>query len=391
MTNSALMATYSPPEVIFEYGKGSYLYSKSGEKFLDFISGIAVTGFGHAHPHLVQTLQEQASKYWHSSNMFRVEAGEILAQRLVKHSFADQVFFGNSGAEAVEAGLKMMRRYHFDNGNPERYRIIGMNNSFHGRTLATIAAAGNPSHTKGFFKGDMGFDHVPFGDIEKLEAAITNETAGIILEPVQGEGGVLPAPDGYLKQVRTLCDQHGILLMVDEIQCGMGRTGKLFAYEWADIIPDILASAKGLGGGFPIGACLASQKVADCMVVGTHGSTFGGNPLATAVGNAVLDLMLEDGFLETVQTHAKTLWNGLEDIQKLHPELITNVQGKGLMLGLKCTISNAELISNLRENYLLAGRAGSDILRLLPPLNLSDSEIDEALSILDKTLKSIAG
>jgi acetylornithine/N-succinyldiaminopimelate aminotransferase len=388
MTNSALMATYAPPEILFDHGKGAYLFTKEGERYLDFISGIAVTGFGHSHPHLVKALQEQAEKYWHSSNMFRIEAGEILAQRLVKHSFADRVYFGNSGAEAVEAGLKMMRRYHFDKGDTKRVRIIGMQNSFHGRTLATVAAAGNPAHTKGFIPSDMGFDHVPFADIEALKAAISDETAGVILEPVQGEGGVLPASDAYLQAVRALCDEHGILMMVDEIQCGMGRTGKLFAHEYAGISPDILASAKGLGGGFPIGACLATEKAAACMVVGTHGSTFGGNPLATAVGNAVLDLTLEDGFLTSVQKHAQTLWSGLEDIQKLYPELVTAVQGKGLMLGLKCKISNAELIAKLRDNNLLTGRAGSDILRLLPPLNLTDTHIDEALSIIDKTLKA---
>lgn len=386
MTTTALMATYSPPDILFDHGKGAYLFTNDGDKYLDFISGIAVTGFGHSHPYLVKTLQDQAAKYWHTSNMFRVQAGEILAERLVKHSFADRVFFGNSGAEAVEAGLKMMRRYHFDRGDEKRNRIIGMHNSFHGRTLATIAAAGNPAHTKGFFEGDLGFDHVAFGDIEALKNAITDQTAGVILEPVQGEGGVLPAPDSYLKAVRKLCDQHGILLMVDEIQCGMGRTGKLFAHEWAGIKPDILASAKGLGGGFPVGACLATEKASACMVVGTHGSTFGGNPLAMAVGNAVLDLMLEDGFLASVIKHSETLWSGLEDIQKLYPEKVTAVQGKGLMLGLKCTIPNAELIGKLRENHLLAGRAGTDILRLLPPLNLTDVHIDEALTIIDKTL-----
>jgi len=389
MTNTALMATYSPPEILFDHGEGAYMFTKNGDRYLDFISGIAVTAFGHNHPHLVEALTKQAGKYWHSSNMFRVESGETLAGRLTQHTFADRVFFGNSGAEAVEAGLKMMRRYHFDRGDAHKMRIIGMKNAFHGRTLATIAAAGNPAHTKGFFEGDMGFDHVTFGDIDALRAAITDKTAGVILEPVQGEGGVLPAPDGYLNAVRKLCDETGILLMVDEIQCGMGRTGKLFAYQWSDIEPDILASAKGLGGGFPIGACLATEKAAACMVVGTHGSTFGGNPLATSVGNAVLDLLLEDGFMDQVCARSETLKDGLEDLVKQHPDTLTGVQGLGLMLGVKCTISNAELIGKLRDNYLLAGRAGADILRLLPPLNLTDTHIDEALSIIDKTLKSV--
>jgi acetylornithine/N-succinyldiaminopimelate aminotransferase len=386
MAHSALMPTYAPPEMLFDHGDGAYLVTKEGDRYLDFISGIAVTAFGHNHPHLVAALKEQADKYWHTSNMFRIEQAEILAERLVKHSFADRVYFGNSGAEAVEAGLKMMRRYHFDRGDEKRNRIIGMNNAFHGRTIATIAAGGNPNYTKGFTLGDMGFDHVPFGDLQVLEAAITEETAGVILEPVQGEGGILPTPEGYLAAVRALCDHHGILLMVDEIQCGMGRTGKLFAYEWDNIKPDILASAKGLGGGFPIGACLAKEHVAACMVVGTHGSTFGGNPLATRVANAVLDLVLEDGCLSNVQNQSDYLWTGLENLVAEHPEKVSAVQGKGLMVGLKCKIPNAEFLVKLRDNKLLSGRAGTDILRLLPPLNLTTAHSDEALSILDKTL-----
>ncbi len=384
MTNSALMATYAPPDILFEKGEGAYLFTEDGDKYLDFISGIAVTAFGHNHPHLVTTLKEQAGKYWHTSNMFRVKAGEQLAERLVKHTFADHVFFGNSGAEAVEAGLKMMRRYHFDRGDTERTRIIGMKNAFHGRTIATVAAAGNPAHIKGFFDGDLGCDHVPFGDIEALRAAITDKTAGVILEPIQGEGGILPAPDGYLKAVRDLCDETGILMMVDEIQCGMGRTGKLFAYEWSGIEPDILSSAKGLGGGFPIGACLANDKASACMVVGTHGSTFGGNPLATAVGNAVLDLMLEDGFLDQVRERGQQLKNGLADVADRHPEILGDVQGLGLMLGVKCHVPNTDMLARLRDANLLTGRAGSDILRLLPPLNLTEHHISEALAIIDQ-------
>ena len=385
MPHSSLMATYAPPEILFEKGEGAYLITKEGDRYLDFISGIAVTAFGHNHPHLVAALKNQAEKYWHTSNMFRVEHGERLAERLCANSFADRVFFGNSGAEAVEAGLKMMRRYHFDRGDTKRNRIIGMHNAFHGRTIATVAAAGNPSHTKGFFEGDLGCDHVPFGDIQALETAITEKTAGVILEPVQGEGGILPAPEGYLKAVRNLCDQHGILLMVDEIQCGMGRTGKLFAYEWAGIEPDILSSAKGLGGGFPVGACLASEKAASCMVVGTHGSTFGGNPLATAVGNAVLDLLLENGFLEQVTAKSLKLREGLQQLAGKHPAILGDVQGLGLMLGIKCHVPNTEMLARLRDAKLLTGRAGSDILRLLPPLNLTDQHIEEALEILDKT------
>ncbi|MEP5699271.1 MAG: aspartate aminotransferase family protein [Sneathiella sp.] len=387
MTTTALMATYAPPDILFEKGEGAYLYTEDGDKYLDFIPGIAVTAFGHNHPHLVGALKEQAEKYWHTSNMFRVRSGEQLAERLAKHTFADHVFFGNSGAEAVEAGLKMMRRYHFDRGETKRTRIIGMKNAFHGRTIATVAAAGNPAHIKGFFEGDLGCDHVPFGDIEALRKAITEETAGVILEPVQGEGGILPAPDGYLKAVRELCDETGILMMVDEIQCGMGRTGKLFAYEWSGIEPDILSSAKGLGGGFPIGACLATHKASACMVVGTHGSTFGGNPLATAVGNAVLDLLMEDGFLTQVSERGESLTEGLRQLATRYPDILGDVQGIGLMLGIKCHVPNTDMLARLRDAKLLTGRAGADILRLLPPLNLTESHIEEALAILDGVCK----
>lgn len=391
MTNSAMMATYAPPEILFEKGEGAYLFTKDGDKYLDFISGIAVTAFGHSHPHLVSALKNQADKYWHTSNMFRVESGEKLAERLVEATFADHVFFGNSGAEAVEAGLKMMRRYHFDRGDTERTRIIGMKNSFHGRTIATVAAAGNPAHTKGFFDGDLGCDHVAFGDIDALRNMITDKTAGVILEPVQGEGGILPAPEGYLKAVRELCDKTGILMMVDEIQCGMGRTGKLFAYQWSEIEPDILATAKGLGGGFPIGACLATDKASACMVVGTHGSTFGGNPLATTVANAVLDLLLEDGFLDQVTQRSNQLKSGLETVAAKHPKVLGATQGLGLMIGIKSLIPNAELLVKLRDAHLLTGRAGSDILRLLPPLNLTEAHIREALDILDAVCTDIEG
>ncbi|MEH6403106.1 MAG: aspartate aminotransferase family protein [Sneathiella sp.] len=383
MTSSALMPTYAPPEFIFEKGEGAYLFTKEGDKYLDFISGIAVTAFGHNHPHLVAALKNQADKYWHSSNMFRIESSEILAERLVAATFADHVYFGNSGAEAVEAGLKMMRRYHFDRGDEQRTRIIGMKNSFHGRTIATVAAAGNPAHCKGFFDGDLGCDHVPFGDIDALKAAITEKTAGVILEPVQGEGGILPAPEGYLKAVRDLCDETGILMMLDEIQCGMGRTGKLFAYEWSGIEPDILASAKALGGGFPIGACLATHKASACMVVGTHGSTFGGNPLATAVGNAVLDLVLADGLLGQVRDRSASFVRGLEALSAKYPSILGTVQGLGLMLGIKCLVPNTELLAKVRDAGMLTGRAGTDVLRFLPPLNVTEGQISEALGILD--------
>lgn len=374
----ALMATYSPPDIVFTHGQGSYLYADTGKKYLDFITGIAVNAFGHAHPRLVRALQQQAEKLWHTSNLFRIPAGEQLAEQLVKHTFADKIFFANSGAEAVECGLKMMRRYHFENGHPERVRIIGMKGAFHGRTIATIAAAGNPTYTKGFIAGDSGFDSIEFGNLDAAAKIINEKTAGIIIEPIQGEGGIFVAADEYLQGLRKLCDQHKILLMLDEVQCGNGRTGKLYAYEWANIKPDILATAKGLGGGFPVGACLATENVAKPMVVGTHGSTFGGNPLAMAVANTVLELLLEEGFLKQIQTRADLLHDKLHGIVRRYPELLVEIRGKGLIMGIKCQVENTQLLGALRNQGLLVGKAGDNVLRLLPPLNVSNAEIDEA-------------
>ncbi len=379
----ALMATYSPPDLVFSRGEGAHLFTEEGNRYLDFISGIAVTSFGHAHPHLVAALQEQSRKIWHLSNMFRIPAGERLAKRLCEASFASKIFFSNSGAESVECGLKTMRRYHFDNGNANRFRIIGMNNAFHGRTLGTISAAGNPGHTEGFIPDDQGYDHVPYGDIEAVTAAVTDQTAGIILEPIQGEGGINPADTSYLKALRKLCDDKGILLMFDEVQCGMGRSGKLFAHEWSGVSPDLLAAAKGMGGGFPVGACLATEKVAACMVVGTHGSTFGGNPLAMAVGNAVLDLLLEENFLAQVQASSELLQSKLNELIARYPNILGEISGRGLMLGLTCQVPNTELLVALRTAGLLVGKAGNNMIRLLPPLNISDADIDESIKIID--------
>lgn len=374
----ALMATYSPPDIIFTHGQGSYLYADNGKRYLDFITGIAVNAFGHAHPRLVQALQQQAEKLWHTSNLFRIPEGERLAEKMTQHTFADKVFFANSGAEAVECGLKMMRRYHFEKGQPERIRIIGMTGAFHGRTIATIAAAGNPSYTKGFIAGDSGFDNVEFGNLDAVKKCINKNTAGIIIEPIQGEGGIFTASNKYLQDLRELCDQHKVLLMLDEVQCGNGRTGKLYAHEWANIKPDILATAKGLGGGFPVGVCLATEEVAKPMVVGTHGSTFGGNPLAMAVANAVFDLLLEKGFLNQIQKHGDLLHTKLRDIVTRYPELLVETKGIGLMVGIKCKVENTLLLAALRNEGLLVGKAGDNVVRILPPLNVSKTEIDEA-------------
>ena len=381
--NSALMSNYGNPELEFERGQGCYLYTPEGERYLDFTMGIAVNCLGHCHPHLVAALQEQSTRIWHSSNLFRIPQTERLAKRLVELTFADKVFFSNSGTEAVEAGFKIMRRYHYSRGDKERVRIIALTQSFHGRTLAPIAASANPAHMEGFLVGDNGFDQVPFGDIHALRAAITDKTAGVILEPIQGEGGIRLTPFDYLLQVRELCDEMGILLMFDEVQSGVGRSGYLYAYQASGIVPDLLASAKGLGGGFPIGACLATEKVAAPMVAGTHGSTFGGNPLATAVGNAVLDVITAEGFLRSAMENAAYLRAGLHELITRFPAILSEVTGMGYMIGLKCVISNAELIRVLQQKRLLAVKAGGNSIRLLPPLNLSRDEIDEAVGILE--------
>lgn len=376
---SALMSNYGSPELEFERGQGSYLYTPQGDRYLDFTMGIAVNCLGHCHPHLVAALQEQSTKIWHSSNLFRIPQTEKLAQRLVDLTFADRVFFSNSGTEAVEAGFKMMRRYHYSRGDKNRVRIIALSQSFHGRTLAPIAASANPLHIEGFLTGDPGFDQVPFGDIHALRAAITDKTAGIILEPIQGEGGIRLTPFDYLLQVRELCDELGILLMFDEVQSGVGRSGFLYAYQASGIAPDLLASAKGLGGGFPIGAVLASERVSAPMVAGSHGSTFGGNPLATAVGNAVIDIITAPGFLRTAMESAAYLRAGIAQLIVDYPKVLVEQTGMGYMIGLKCECSNADLLSALKQRRLLAVKAGNNSIRFLPALNTSRGEIDEAI------------
>jgi acetylornithine/N-succinyldiaminopimelate aminotransferase len=381
----AIMPSYGKPELAFERGEGLYLYTTDGRRFLDFGAGIAVTAAGHSHPHLIEALVSQAGKLWHTSNLYRIPQQERLAERLVANSFADTMFFCNSGAEAVEASLKLARKYHHDAGREGRYRVIAFEGSFHGRTLSTISAGANPLHKKGFEPMVEGFDHVPFGNLNALRDAIGAETAAILVEPVQGEGGINPASAEFLRGLREACDEFGLLLIYDEVQCGMGRTGKLFAHEHSGVAPDVMALAKGLGGGFPVGACLATESAAAGIVAGTHGSTFGGNPLAMAVANAVLDIVLEDGFLDRVQAIGDELGRKLNDVARRHPTVIETVRGTGLMWGVKCVVPNVELAARLTEGGLLTVLAADNVVRMLPALVAEQSHIDEACEILEKS------
>jgi acetylornithine/N-succinyldiaminopimelate aminotransferase len=382
--NDALMPTYARSPYAFERGEGVYLYDTDGRRYLDFAAGIAVNSLGHSHPHLVEALTTQARKLWHVSNLYRAPEAERLAARLAEHSFADQVFFCNSGAEAVEGIIKLARRYQHHAGHPERNRIVTCQGAFHGRTLTTLAAAGNPKYLEGFGPEMGGFDQVAFNNLNELRAAIGDQTAAILVEPVQGEGGIRPASLDYLRGLRSVCDEFGLLLLFDEIQCGIGRTGKLFAHEWAGITPDAVAIAKGIGGGFPVGAFLATEQAAAPMSAGSHGSTFGGNPLAMAVGNAVLDVVLADGFLDGVDRRARVLWTRLHDLAARHPKVIAEVRGAGLMLGLRCVVPNSDVVARLREHGLLTVPASENTIRLMPPLIVEDSHIDEAIDILDR-------
>jgi len=381
---SAVLGAYARTDVEFDRGEGAWLVAASGECYLDFAAGVAVNILGHAHPHLVAALTEQARKLWHTSNLYRIAGQERLAERLCSVTFADKVFFANSGAEAVEASIKMARKYHSHLGHPERYRVLTFEGAFHGRTLATVAAGNQPKHLAGFGPKVEGFDQVPLGDLAAARAAITEETAGILIEPIQGEGGIRSAGWPFLRELRELADQHGLLLMVDEVQCGMGRTGKLFAYEWSGIKPDIMAVAKGLGGGFPIGACLATDKAAAGMTPGSHGSTFGGNPLAAAAGNAVLDVVLEPKFLLHVREMGLLFKKQLADIADRHAKIIAEVHGEDLMLGVRCNISNTDVCNMLFAEKLLSVTAGENVVRLLPPLTVTESEIKEACAKIDK-------
>ena len=386
---SPLYQTYPRAEIAPERGEGAWIITADGARYLDFMGGVAVNVLGHAHPHLVAALSAQAQKLWHVSNLFQIPGQTELGERLVAATFADKVFFTNSGAEAVECAIKTARRYHAEAGAPERYRLITFEGAFHGRTLATIAAGGQDKYLEGFGPKVEGFDQVPFADHEAVRAAIGPETAGILIEPVQGEGGIRAVPNQCLRGLRELCDAHGLLLVLDEIQCGMGRTGKLFAHEWAGIEPDIMAIAKGIGGGFPLGACLATEAAAAAMTIGSHGSTFGGNPLAMAVGNAVLDIVLADGFLDHVAETGLRLKQKLAAIADSHPGAIEDVRGSGLMLGLKCRVPNGDVIAAARKEGLLLVAAGENVVRLLPPLIIGEEEIAEAVNRLDRALTTL--
>lgn len=378
------MPTYARVDLVFERGEGTWIVSSTGERYLDFASGVAVNVLGHAHPKLIAALNEQAQKLWHSSNLYRVAAQEKLAERLCELTFADQVFFCNSGAEACEGAIKLARRYHFVSGRPERWRLVTFKGAFHGRTLATIASAGNPKHLEGFGHPADGFDIVPFGDLAATEKAIGPETAGIMVEPVQGEGGVNVAPAGWLQALRELCDRTGLLLVLDEVQTGMGRTGTLFAYEGAGIEPDVMAVAKGLGGGFPVGAVLATSEAAKGMVAGTHGSTFGGNPLAAAVGNAVLDAVMEPGFLDRVRDMTLRFKQKLAALKDEYPDIVEDVRGSGLLTGLKLKPPLGDVGNACIAEKLLTVGAADNVLRLLPPLNVTEEELSEAVLRLSK-------
>jgi acetylornithine/N-succinyldiaminopimelate aminotransferase len=386
----AVMPTYARHNIAFDRGEGAWLVATTGERYLDFASGVAVNALGHAHPKLIAALTEQAQKLWHSSNLYRISGQERLAERLCEATFADKVFFTNSGAEACEGAIKLARRYHFASGNPERWRIVTFKGAFHGRTLATIAAAGNEKYLEGFGEAAPGFDIVPFGDLEAAAQAIGPKTAAIMVEPVQGEGGVRVGSSQFLKGLRALCDEHGLLLVLDEVQCGMGRTGKLFAHEWAGITPDVMAVAKGIGGGFPVGCFVATDAAAKGMIAGTHGSTYGGNPLAMAVGNAVLDAVLEPGFLARVGASGLRLKQELARIKDEHADVVEEVRTSGLLAGIKVKPPMGEVVGACLGEKLLTVGAGENVVRLLPPLNVTDAEIAEAAQRLSAALKRVA-
>ena len=379
-----LYDTYMRAPLRFERGEGVWLITENGERYLDFAAGVAVNSLGHAHPHLVAELKAQADKVWHLSNLYEVPGQEKLSKRLTEATFADKVFFTNSGAEALECAIKTARRYQFAKGHPEKFHIITFEGAFHGRTIATIAAGGQEKYIEGFGPKAPGFDQVPFGDLDAVRAAITDVTAAILIEPVQGEGGIRPATNEFLRGLRQICDEHDLLLVLDEVQSGVGRTGKLFAHEWAGIKPDIMAVAKGIGGGFPLGACLATAEAASGMKAGTHGSTYGGNPLAMAVGNAVLDIVLADGFLEHVRDIALVFRQGLASLKDRFSDIIEDIRGEGLMLGIKAAIPQTELLHAIRAEHLLGVPAGDNVIRLLPPLVVTAEEAREGLARIER-------
>ena len=383
----ALMPVYNPPEAIFERGEGVRLYDKTGNAWLDFIAGISVNCLGHAHPKLVAALKEQSEKLWHTSNMFRVEGAELLSKRYTETTFADRVFFCNSGTEAIECAIKTARKYHYVNGKPDKYRIVSFEGSFHGRTLGAVNAGANPKYREGFGPQMEGFTHLPFGDHDALRETMGEDVAAVLIEPVQGEGGCREVPTQCLTELRKLCDEHGALLIYDEVQCGAGRTGKLFAYEWAsEAAPDIMAVAKGVGGGFPLGACLTTEEAAMGMKPGSHGTTYGGNPLAMAVGMAVWEELTAPGFMDQVQRVSASLTQGLSSLVDRYPDLVVGLRGKGLLRGLELKSDPMPVRKMAIGKGLLVGTAGGNVVRLAPPLIISDEDVREAVDILDACL-----
>ena len=378
-----LAKNYNRKKISFKYGKGSYLYSHNGKKYLDFCSGIAVTALGHAHPKLIKTINVQSKKVWHVSNAFQIPEGEKLAKKLCQKTFADYVIFQNSGAEATEAAIKVARRYFYSIGKPNKTRILCVKNSFHGRTLATIFASGSKKMTEGFgYVG--GFDHFTFGNHKSLKKKITKNTAAIMIEPIMGEGGIKVVPDWCLKGLRKLCNEKKILLILDEVQSGVSRSGDFFAFEKSNVKPDIVPIAKGIGGGFPIGAVLMNKKVAASMTPGTHGSTFGGNPLAMAIGNTVMDIVSSRKFLNNVKRLSKYFFSNLNELKERYPKIIREIRGRGLLIGIQLKTDQTKFIENLMDNKLLTIRAAENVVRILPPLNVKKSEIDQAIKIIDK-------
>ena len=378
----SLLPTFNRADVAFVRGEGPYIFAEDGTRYLDFGAGIAVNALGHAHPELVEALREQAGKLWHTSNLYRVPGQESLSKKLVDATFADTVFFTNSGAEAMECAIKMARRYHYVTGHPERFHIVTFEGAFHGRTLATIAAGGQEKYLEGFGPKVEGFDQVLQFDLKEVEGAITEKTAAILIEPIQGEGGIRMVPHEFLRALRRLCDERGLLLIFDEIQTGVGRTGKFFAHEWSGVEPDVMAIAKGIGGGYPMGACLATEKAAKGMTVGVHGTTFGGNPLGMAVGNTVIDIVLAPGFLEHVAKVGNYFRQQLARLIAEHPSVFEELRGEGLMLGLKLKVPNTEFVTRLRAHGMLAVGAGDNVVRLLPPLIVEETHVREAMTHL---------
>ena len=386
---SAVLPTYNRAPLAFVKGEGSWLITQEGSRYLDLGAGIAVNALGHAHPALVAALTEQAGQLWHVSNLYQIPQQQQLAEMLVDKTFADTVFFTNSGTEAAELAIKMARKYHYERGQADRVQILSFDGAFHGRSTGAIAAAGSEKMTKGFGPLMPGFRQLPWGDHAALQAAITNQTCAVIIEPIQGEGGIRVVPDQCLKGLRDLCDSTGTLLIFDEVQCGVGRSGKLFAHEWAGVTPDIMMVAKGIGGGFPLGAVLATEAAASGMVAGSHGSTYGGNPLGCAVGLAVLQIVTEDSFLDAVSQKSAQFRQGLEGLVAAHPQVFEAVRGQGLILGLKCKASNLDIVKAAYGEHLLTVPAADNVIRLLPALNISAPEITEALARLDRAATAL--